>query len=276
MHTLQKHTFTDLRPHLLLVLTTLIWAGNAVAGKFAIGHVSPMVLTFLRWAIAFVIVAAFAWKPIRNDWPTIRRRFGYLLVMGHAWIYRGSTSCSIRRCITPRPINVAIEQSAIPLIIFIGNLIIYRITFGWRHIVGFVLTLIGVVVVVSAGDPAKLTTGGFNRGDVMMLFAGIFYSLYSIALRGKPKLHWLSLLAALFAGALLSSAIAMIWEIRAGDAIFPTTTTGLAGNGLHRPVCLDHCPGLLYRRRQPAPAPTPPASISTSCRCLPPCLPFCC
>ena len=40
------------RPALLLVLTTLIWGSNAVAARLAVGHVSPMMLTTARWAIA--------------------------------------------------------------------------------------------------------------------------------------------------------------------------------------------------------------------------------
>ena len=31
--------------YVLLLLTTLFWGGNAVAGKLAVGHVSPMLLT---------------------------------------------------------------------------------------------------------------------------------------------------------------------------------------------------------------------------------------
>ena len=31
--------------YLLLIATTLFWGGNAIAGKLAIGHISPMLLT---------------------------------------------------------------------------------------------------------------------------------------------------------------------------------------------------------------------------------------
>ena len=54
----------------MLVLTMAFWGGNAVAGKFAVGEVSPFVLTFLRWALAALIVMAFAWPHLKRDWPT--------------------------------------------------------------------------------------------------------------------------------------------------------------------------------------------------------------
>ena len=42
--------------YLLLVLTTLMWAGNGIAGRLAIGEVSPMVLTCLRWVFVVAIL----------------------------------------------------------------------------------------------------------------------------------------------------------------------------------------------------------------------------
>ncbi len=36
------------RPYLLLIFTMLMWGGNAVASRLAVGEVSPMALTFLR------------------------------------------------------------------------------------------------------------------------------------------------------------------------------------------------------------------------------------
>ena len=43
--------------YLLLVLTTLFWGGNPIAGKLALGHISPMLLTAARWGIAAAILA---------------------------------------------------------------------------------------------------------------------------------------------------------------------------------------------------------------------------
>lgn len=39
---------------LLLLLTSLLWAGNFIVGKFLVDHASPMTLTTLRWIIAVV------------------------------------------------------------------------------------------------------------------------------------------------------------------------------------------------------------------------------
>lgn len=227
MSNANSNTWINVRPHLLLVLTVSIWAGNAIAGKFAIGHISPMVLTFARWSLAFLIVSAFAHKQIRQDWPLIRKNAAYLLIMG-TFGYSGFNILLYSALHHTTAINVAIEQSAMPLMIFLGSLLLYRQTFGWFQIVGFTLTLIGVAVVITGGELSKLSAQTFNRGDVMMFFAALCYSAYSIGLKQKPEMHWLSLLTALFAGALVSSVAAMAWEVNSGEAIFPSTTTGIA------------------------------------------------
>jgi drug/metabolite transporter (DMT)-like permease len=41
-----------LRAYLFLIITALSWGANAVAGKMAVGHISPMLLTSVRWAMA--------------------------------------------------------------------------------------------------------------------------------------------------------------------------------------------------------------------------------
>ena len=43
------------QPYLLLCITALCWAGNAIVGRLAAGHIPPVTLSFLRWSLAFLI-----------------------------------------------------------------------------------------------------------------------------------------------------------------------------------------------------------------------------
>ena len=100
----------------------------------------------------------------------------------------------------------------------------------WLQIAGFVLTLLGVMVIVSSGDPAALLTGqgdGLNIGDIYMLGAALCYGGYSVALRSKPQLHWQSFLAALVAGAFVFGLFGALLEQQAGYLQVPTTTQAL-------------------------------------------------
>lgn len=66
------------QPYLLLSITALCWAGNAIVGRLAAGHIAPVTLSFLRWAFAFLIILPFAWKHLARDWPAIRERLGII------------------------------------------------------------------------------------------------------------------------------------------------------------------------------------------------------
>src|SRR5829696_7053269 len=85
------------QPYLLLTLTTLAWAGNAVASRLAAGHISPMALTALRWVGVVVLLAPFMTRPIRQAAPVLVPIWRRILVMG------GLGSPPSRRSCTPLP-----------------------------------------------------------------------------------------------------------------------------------------------------------------------------
>ena len=62
------------QPYLLLAITYFTWGVNLVIGRYAVGHIPPMALTWLRWGLAFLIVLPFAWPHLKRDWPAIRSR----------------------------------------------------------------------------------------------------------------------------------------------------------------------------------------------------------
>ncbi len=41
-----------------------------------------MAMTFLRWFLAILILAPFAWPHVRRDWPVVRRNWKPMLVLG--------------------------------------------------------------------------------------------------------------------------------------------------------------------------------------------------
>lgn len=206
--------------YILLLLTTLFWGANAVAGKLAVGHISPMLLTTIRWAIALVIMMAIALPQLRRDWPVVRENLLLLLALGavgftlfNAVFYTAVHYTSV--------INVSIEQAAMPMLIFLFNFVLYRLGVSWGQIVGFTLSLLGVAITAAHGDLFSLAQLDINRGDALMLLAIVLYAGYTVALRYKPALHWKSLMLAMCLAAFVTSLPFAAWEILAGDAVWP-------------------------------------------------------
>lgn len=206
--------------YLLLLATTLIWGGNAVAGKLAVGHVSPMLLATLRWAIAFCCLYALGRHRLAADWQLVRPRLLYLSVMG----FFGFAAFNIAlysALVFTTAVNASIEQAAIPMVIFGLNLIIFRQRIFAGQIVGFVLTLAGVVLTATHGDIRNLLRLDLNVGDALVLVAVIVYAGYTVALRFRPAIHWQSYMIVLSASACLTSIPFAIGELAAGYAVWP-------------------------------------------------------
>ena len=209
--------------YLLLFLTALFWGGNVVGGKLAIGHVSPIVLTLLRWAITMAVLLPFGWKPLMRDLPVIRRNFLLLFMLGAAGFALFNIALYTALLYTSA-INVMIEQAGMPMMIVAANFLLYGMTVGIGHILGFVLSITGVALTAAHGDPARLLALDVNFGDALML-AGVFlYGGFTVALRYKPDIAWQSLMIVMSGAAAIVSIPFTIWEIGSGQAIFPDAT----------------------------------------------------
>ncbi|KRA00377.1 hypothetical protein ASD64_02085 [Mesorhizobium sp. Root157] len=206
--------------YLLLLLTMLFWAGNAIAGKLAVGHVSPMILTASRWGFTLAILAVVGRRQLAADWPVIRQRIWFLLLMGMLGftIFSVAMYCAL---LYTTATNVSIEQGGMPLFVFAMSFVLFRTRTTAAQIVGFALSFVGVIVTATHGEIERLVHLDMNFGDALMLLAILTYGIYTAALRHKPQVHWMSLMAALCLGAFLSAIPFVFAEAQAGATILP-------------------------------------------------------
>lgn len=210
----------NVQAYIILCITTLIWGGNSVAGKMAVGHVSPMMLTSMRWVIACLVLLVFAAPQVRRDWPAISKN--WLLLFGYGVVGFTAFNAFLYSALQyTSAINAVIEQAGIPMVIFVMNYVLFRTAFSWAQIAGFTLTLFGVGLTASHGDLTTLLSLELNQGDALMMFAVLVYAGYTVALRFKPDIHWKSLIAVSAFGALVSSLPLVGWEIATDRFIWP-------------------------------------------------------
>ena len=189
-------------PYLILATVALFWGGNAVAGKLAAGHVSPMLIVLIRWSFATLLIAPFAISDVRREWALIRPRLFYLFTLGAAGFTLFNAIFYLAVTYTTA-INVTIEQSAMPLVVFLANFLLFRMAVAPLQIVGFLLTLVGVALTAGHGDLTSLLRLDLNRGDALMMIAVLLYGGYTVALRFKPAINWRAMLFVLSASALV-------------------------------------------------------------------------
>ena len=182
-------------PYLLLSLTSLFWSLNWVIGRAIVGHVTPLTLTFIRWVVAVAVMMPFAWPQIRAHWPVVRRNWKVIAWLGfwgtglhNAFAYVGLQYTTAT--------NGVILNSSIPVMIILLGWLIYRETITRMQALGMGISLVGILAIISRGDPAVLAHLEMNKGDLIVLFGMVFWAAYTVFLRMKPAgLPGLALLA---------------------------------------------------------------------------------
>jgi drug/metabolite transporter (DMT)-like permease len=200
------------QPYLLLSIAALCWAGNAIVGRLAAGHIPPVTLSFLRWSLAFLLILPFAWKHLRHDWAAIRPRLGIMILISIIGV-GGFNTLQYWALEHTQALNTLLLQSVAPLIIAVWSLILLGIRLTPMQAVGIVVSLSGVLVILLHGDLTTLAGITFNKGDIIFTVAMVIFGLYSVLLLKRPAIHSLSFGAVTFGCGAACLIPFLIWEL---------------------------------------------------------------
>jgi drug/metabolite transporter (DMT)-like permease len=200
------------QPYLLLSITALCWAGNAIVGRMAAGHIAPVTLSFLRWSLAFVILLPFAWKHLVRDWGAIRGRLGIMIVLSITGIGAFNT-LQYWALEHTQALNTLLLQSAGPLIVAVWSLLLLGVRLTLAQAAGVMLSLAGVLVILMHGDLTKLSNIDFNQGDLIFTVALAIFGLYSVLSLKRPDIHGLSFVAFTFGAGAACLIPLFVWEL---------------------------------------------------------------
>ena len=168
----------------LLVLPPMLWAGNAVVGRMLVGSMPPVAMNGLRWLIVAVLLAPLAW-PVLRDRGAIAKRWRHLALVGALGVgtYNALQYLALQ---TSSPINVTLIGSSIP----VWMMVVGRLCFGQpllrRQLLGAVLSVAGVLLVMSQGQWGTLARLHLVPGDLLMLLASLAWAFYSWLLAKPP------------------------------------------------------------------------------------------
>lgn len=222
------HALMD-RPYLILVLTTLFWGGNVVAGKLAVGHIDAHSLMILRWTGALLLVLPFAIGPLKRDWPVIRAKWWLYLFYGAVGFATFNVLVYVAAYYTSG-VNTSLEQVAVNIFVIILNFALFRTRVRGLQLLGVLVTILGVAIIATHGDLTRILTLEVNLGDLLVILACFAYAIYSIALRWRPPTHWTSFLVATCTGAIIAS-LAYQATLGTGTANLPANLAAIDMQG---------------------------------------------
>ena len=183
------------KAYLFLTLAALFWSGNFIVGKAASAYeIPPFSLNFYRWFFAFLILFPFTYKEVINKKNYVFENLGLFIILG-------ITSITIFNSIVyyslyyTQVISGILMISTIPVwILFFASFLKIEKT-NLFQILGVILSLTGVLFIVTKADVQLIKELEFNKGDLSMVIGMLSWAIYSALLRKKT--HPISQLALL-------------------------------------------------------------------------------
>ncbi len=171
--------------YILLILTTLFWSGNFIVGKAASTYnIPPFSLNFYRWLFAGLILLPFTIKEISDKINYIFKNLSFFVILGvtSITIFNSTVYYSLYYM---QVISGVLMISTIPVwIMFISSILGIEKTNKFQ-IYGVILSLLGVLFIITKSDLNVIKNLAFNKGDLIMASGMFAWALYSALLKKK-------------------------------------------------------------------------------------------
>lgn len=196
----------------LLALANLLWAGNWVIGRALRDAIEPVTLNFCRWMIAALVLAPFALPGIAAKTGAIRRNAGLLalLALTGVALFQSLVYLGLQ---TTTTVNAVLLNSSAPLFMLLCSWVIERERASRGQVAGMLVSLAGILVILSRGEPGRLLQLEVHAGDVLILLAMPVWGIYSVLLKRRPpELNGALFLFVISVAGVLLLAPAVAWE----------------------------------------------------------------
>ncbi|MFW2369154.1 MAG: DMT family transporter [Desulforhopalus sp.] len=212
-------------PYFLLILTTLFWSGNFVISRGMHAEIPPLSLAFWRWAVALLILSCFGLRHLLAQRQLALQHKNFIIIQAILGV-AGFNTFVYLAVQTTTAINAVLVNSCIPVIIVLISWTMYGDRLSSRQWLGVTTSLLGVMLIISRGDLTTLLGMQFNRGDVLMFIAAIFWAFYSANLKKYPKgLHPFAYLTAIVIVGLTVLTPFYLLELSSGRSMILTTSS---------------------------------------------------
>lgn len=162
----------------------MFWGGTFIATRIAAQTFEPFMGASLRYIIACVFLLPLAWKTNRDFLRVNKKQFFQLCLLGFSGIFAYNFFFFKGLKLVPAS-HGALLVALNPIMVMLFSAWKYGEKIKNIRIVGMLISLMGVVFVISRGQPLELFSS-FQWGDAFMLGCPVTWAVYTIA--GKDAL----------------------------------------------------------------------------------------
>ncbi|WP_141432120.1 DMT family transporter [Bacillus sp. 03113] len=210
-----------------LLLANLFWAGNYVFGKYVVAEMPPLQLTFSRWLFAIFLLFPIAHVVEKPNWKQVWKEWKILLIMSLLGIV-GYNFLLYEALKYTSSMNAALVNSINPAVIVLFASLFLKERISIMNGFGLIISLFGVLLVLTKGQIQQLFLIHYNIGDLLMLAAILVWTFYSILGKKMKKIPPIA-----------STAVSALFSVL---MLLPFILTF----GVHLPPSRESALGLLY------------------------------
>lgn len=205
--------------HLLMLVAMMIFALNYIISRWAVGDTPPYIMGFVRWGGGALILLPFAWAHLRNDRAFIRRHWQILCFAGFMMPFMVGGVSYVALTYTTA-INAGVIVTSTPVMTVLLSWLVLKEPISGTVWLGVSLAIVGVLYMVSGGEPASLLGLTFNSGDLLLIGSCLGVGAYGIAVKTLPTgYHPLSLLTAVCVVGAICHLPFVAYELASGERV---------------------------------------------------------
>ncbi|MGG2065790.1 DMT family transporter [Bacillus sp. S14(2024)] len=163
----------------LMLLVPLFWGGSFSTAEHVVTEIPALVAATLRFAIAGVVLMIYV--TIKSEWDikALKKRWKGLLLVSLTGIF-GYNAFFFLGLNYTSAINGSLIIATMPVFVTLGAILFLNETWNSKVGISLVLSLVGVVFVITKGSLDTFLSLSFNIGDLLFIAAltcGVLYGL---------------------------------------------------------------------------------------------------
>ncbi len=170
----------------LLFLTAFVWGVGFPISKIGIHYIPPFTYAFIRFFITSILFIFIIHKKHKNIIISLKRHFIGLSIMGLSGItvYNFFYLYSLKFTLASNSVLISAFN---PIITTVIASFILKEKINLYMCLGIIVSLFGVLTIISHGSMHTILSLSFNIGDLFMLIATTLWAIYSVS--GKKVIN---------------------------------------------------------------------------------------
>jgi drug/metabolite transporter (DMT)-like permease len=171
---------------LFALITVIIWSGNYVVARDIITAVPPIAVAFFRWFTATVLIFILFGKRVFAEKKLLWQHKWHIFFSALTGVAIFNTFIYLAGHYT-QAINLALIGTTVaPLIAVFLSAVVFKEKVKLIKKLGIIISLVGILLLLSKGNFYNLINFHFSKGDILMLISATAFAIYNLLVKTKP------------------------------------------------------------------------------------------